>query len=180
MHTSREAASLALALLAAGTALAANGCCGGKKKSPAAKAVELSLGAHNDRMQQFVERYSAEETALTSLRAADAPATAKRIREGLLPLLDAILRSFDDPLAKARAYRATLEEGTSAHARLDRNVGTLTSQRNALGAIRSTYAEELAWYEKGVPPAASLYPLFGRRSAAAMQLMHRAGGRKKR
>jgi len=175
MPTPRVTVSLAITLLAASLALAATSCCGGKKRSPAAKALEQSLGAHTDRMQQFVDRYSAEEAALTSLRASDASAAAKRIREGLLPHLDAILGSFDDPLAKARVFRATLEEGTSAHARLERNTKTLRSQRDSLVAIRATYAEEMALYEGGVPPAASLFPLYGRRSAAAMQLMRRVG-----
>ena len=157
--------------------VSAGGCCKRAKATPEARAYGAALKAHKERVAEAITEYAAIEGRLVPLRTKDPAAAARQVQQKMLPLLERMLASVEEPRQKGEAWLKVAKKAR-ARSRVLRAVASLSRQRAALERLRATYREELSLLGRGVPPPESMYRILSARVVAAVQTMARPGAPK--
>lgn len=122
------------------------------KKDPAAaeaEAVKTATAATHAALKKFGTDFARLEREIDPLRTADPPQAAARIRQDIVPMLDAIATGLDTAAGAEERYVAVATGDEQAIAGIRKNIAVHRRQAQAFGDLRDGYGKEADLLLKG-------------------------------
>ena len=141
------------------------------RRTEAADAYQLELGAHGRRFQRFSARYSEIEQQLNGIRGVFPKKAVTVIRTEMIPLITQMVDGVDRLITRGYAYVKLLDDSVKDKPGLNQSLSTFRTLRRVFVTVRQSYLDEVKLLEGATPDRAALDKVYDRRVAAFKQTL---------